>query len=324
MNMDMRNLLVAIALMSSISACNKDTNSVWEFDAGQHVISASMLDDDKLVAVLTENEIQIINATTGNVFKRIASGDYGYYSHGRSDLHSIACAKSTCWIVGGSHYVGFLSKINIANDEKNFIESDMFSEVLDVDIGSANTVITGHGTELLTVWNAESMQPVSKLQLPLSNEIYAVHYDGQNFIAGNDAGELVIWDGKTKIPTHRFIVEPGDERSSIDSIATANGFYIVGGYEFLDLINSKDVSDKRHFEFNGASVSSCDASTESQVIWCGLTNGTLVSVGLDGKIQSSEKFADRGIIFIKTLPGIVISADTGGTVKARSVSPSSK
>ncbi len=325
----MNKAILAIAVLFSISACNKDPKCVWEFDAKQRVISASALDDDRMIAVLTNNDIQIIDLRTGKAIKRIASGDYGYFPNGRSDLRSIACEDSICWVAGGSHYVGFLAKINTANNERNFIESDLFSEIWDVGIGPAHTIITGHGTELVTIWNAENLQRVNKIQLSDSREVYAVHYDGKNFLAGNDAGELVIWDGRTKIPMHRIIVEPGNDKSEsqpspIDTIATANGFFIVGGHEYLDLINSKAISDKRHVELKGATVSSCDSSTDSQVVWCGLTNGVLVSVGFDGEIKSSERVHDHEIRFVKALPGIVITASTDGMVRAQLNKPGSR
>jgi hypothetical protein len=53
------------------------------------------------------------------------------------------------------------------------------------------------------------------------------------------------------------------------------------------------------------------------VIWCGLSNGVLVSVGLDGKIITTEKVHDKAIRFVKALPGIVITASTDGKVRAR-------
>lgn len=316
----MMKIFFGIAVLISASSCAADSKIVWEYDAGQGVISAAVLAEGSRIAVLTVNDIQLIDAKTGKRIMRVDSKDIGRSSHSRSDVHDIACASSTCWVVGGSHYLGYLAKVNVDTGETRFIESDMFSEIWSVDIGSKHTIVTGHGTELVTVSDAENMQPISKIQLSNSREVYAVHYDGKNYLVGNDAGELVTWDGKSKTTSRRFVVEPAYDESeprAVSSITTFKGFIVVGGPGYLDLINSKNVFDKRHIEFKGETVMRCDASDEDVVVWCGLTNGVLVSVGLDGKIKSSEKIHDGSIGFVKALPGIVITASRDGTVTAQ-------
>lgn len=315
-----KKIVFVIAALIAASSCAADTKLIWEFDARQPVVSAAMLAEGNQIAVLTKNEVLIIDARTGEKLKRFESKDIGRPSRVRSDAHDIACENSICWIVGGSHYLGYLAKVNVDTGETRFIESDLFSEIWSVDIGLRHTIVTGHGTELVTVWNPESMQPISKIQLTGSREVYAVHYDGKNYLVGNDAGELVTWDGRSKKPTNRFVVEPGrdeSEPSPVISITTLNGFIVVGGADYLDLINTRNMSDKRHIEFKGAAIIRCDATSEDRVIWCGLSSGELVSVGLDGKVKSSEKIHDGSISFVKALPGSVITASKDGTVRAR-------
>jgi len=102
-----------------------------------------------------------------------------------------------------------------------------------------------------------------------------------------------------KKPSQRITVGPGrskDSDSTILTLTTLNGFIVAGG-AYLDFINIKNMKDKRRIDFDGHTVTNCDASLEDRVVWCGLANGVLVSVGLDGKIKSSVKIHNDPITF---------------------------
>lgn len=316
----MKRWSVIVSLLYA-SSCTADHN-LWVFHASQPIKSVSMFDDNKRIAVLTQNEIHILDAKTGKEIKRISGTVFGRFPQSRTAVHVIECHSTTCWIGGGEHRLGFIAKVNIDDEVGSYIESDTFAEIFGIAIGKNQEIVSAHGDSSAIVWNGEKLHLEKKIYLTGGLENWAVDYYGNNYLLGNDNGELAIWDGKSNVPQQRFLVANGIDKDSNDSIfviTSINGFIVVGGANYLELINARNLTDKRYVGFKKAAVLSCDTSDKDSLIWCGLFDGSIVSVGLDGKIKSFIKAHDEPIIFVKTLPEIIISVSRDGFVKANTV-----
>ncbi len=316
--------IAAISVLFSTPSDAAGLKALWTFEAGDPVIAAASVSEGSRIAVLTDHRLQIVETGTGKKVGTIEANQFGHeplprFGRGPSSLSAIACSGMRCWIVGGTHRIGFLGRVSVAGDsDTEFTESSMFPEILGMDAGPLGTIVTANVSGTLTLWDAGAMHAVRSMHVPDGMEIYAVRYDGEHYLAGNDSGELIIWNGKTKAPARRLVVEPASHEgrhNPIFALVRFGRYVVAGGYGYLDLVNPKVPSDKRHIEIEHA-VSACDALPGASVAWCGLSDGTLISVGLDGKIKSSDKVHDDDIRSVKALAERVITASKDGTVKA--------
>ena len=154
--------------------------------------------------------------------------------------------------------------------------------------------------------------PKKRLIVQDGLEIHAINFVGSNLVIGNNKGDLVFWDGLSDSPTQR--VKP--EGSAILSMVFTSGRLFAGGWQYLDVFDPNHLSEKQQIKIDRAAVLSCDANPDGQSVWCGLSDGSLSRIEINGFQKTALKVHGDEIRFVKVIDGVVITANKDKTVKA--------
>lgn len=297
--------LIAIITTVALASCSSRIEPLWVFQANQPITAAAVIGDSKQLAILTGRDISILNAETGQEIRKIRGADV--------DIYAIACTSTACWIGGGQHEKGYLGNVDVNSGEiKRITASENFTSINAVAIGPDRNLATGHADETAILWDEKNTQQKKRLVVQDGLEIHAMGFVDRNLAIGNNRGELVLWDGLSDSPTQRIKLES----SAILSIVFASGRLFAGGWQYLDVFDPKHLSEKQQIKIDRAAVLSCDATPDGQSVWCGLSDGSLSRIEMNGSRKTALKIHGDEIRFVKVIDGVVITASKDKTVKA--------
>ncbi len=297
---------IIVFLLIIISGCSVSNNSKWDYRFDEEIMNCSVIDGGAKLVVLTDQSINILDMNSGNILKQ----GKGLFNNARS----LVCMGSTCWIGGGIHLNGYL----LAYDSEvgkviRRSKQELVAEVNKVAFVDDGRIVSVHGDETIVLWDEQKMQPLKSIFTKEGGEIYSVLIINGKVFAGNDKGELIVTDVNFDA-VERLVTGKGP----IFSIFGNEEHLLLGGWEYLYIVNPIDFADKHIIPVKKTAISSCESSVSQQKnAWCGLTDGSLILIDFSSKkIKSDVSLHADEIRFIGGNNELIVTASKDGIVKA--------
>lgn len=277
-------------------------------NCAKEIVAVDGYDHETKLVVLTPKAVCFVDAQTGMLVKRL--------SHQLQFVRDIACGTDKCWIGGGSHLTGTFATLDINAANRQLTEINIeIAEINSIAVSSNKKVVTAHGDESLVLYDWEGTM-LAKVFIREGYENYAViFFDGQ-IIAGNDAGELIAWDGKSKTVQRRMNLDKG----GIFSLTVKRGKLFVLGGDYLSVINASNWLERKDFNLEKipkkVAVETCDMQDNANISWCGLSNGSVARINLDNSNTNLFKLYRDTVRFIQVNGSILYTASEDGFLNA--------
>lgn len=298
-----RHFIISIVI-SLFYGCSSDITPLWSFDeCNGEIIDADQSATADKIFVITSSEICVLKSKTGTLLSRI--------QHFMPDVRAMSCDDKTCWFGGGEHQEGKLDALDLKDNViKKIHVNTSIAQVNSISIGVHNSVVLATSDESLVLIDQAGMEK-KRVVVTGGLEIYAATFSDNEIIAGNDAGEIIFWDGISG-----EIQKNNLNNGAIFNVFVKDEHMVVGGWEFFLVTNVKKTSESKIFHISEAAITSCDLNGDSLSVVCGLTNGSIVNANLiDGRVQSTDLNIDD-IKMVKISDSTLFVASKDGSVKA--------
>jgi len=273
-------------------------------NCAKEIVAVDRYDHNTKLVVLTPKAVCIVDTQTGMLVRRLP--------HQLQDVRDIACSTDKCWIGGGSHLTGTLAilDINAANMKLTAINIEE-AQINSIAVSSNRQVVTTHSDESLVLYDWEGTM-LAKVFVRDGGENYAVIFLDEQIIAGNDAGELIAWDGKSETVQRRMDLGKG----TIFSLMVKRRKLFTNGWEYLAVINVSNWLERNDFNFKKVAVMTCDMQDNANISWCGLSNGSVARVNLDNGNMDLFRLYKDTVRFVQVNGSILYTASEDGFLNA--------
>ena len=292
--------------------CKKDIKTDSFLKLNEKTYHASLNTNKKILAVNGKKYIHIIPLIQKSEYKKF-----------KMDIKEVGevCFQDNkhCLISRGYMQHGDLILMNINDGSYRKLKYKGITEVCAISYSSKNsTVATAHANGGIVLWDINSGK-IIKMFGDYETEIFElkISFDGNTIYTGNSQGIIKSWslNSGEKLNTIKI--------PNINSIFTFalnrnKNMLIVGGSDgIIGILSLDDFSVKNTIKVSQEAILSCDCRNSDSKIICGLTDGYIATVNLDGTDLKNIKIHNKDIRYVKFIDGgtKIISISENGVIK---------